>query len=244
VLSIRYRHRPRRVALAAALALLSFLTACDDEPEECKRLPEGEFTFHTDPARFGEAYSFSAAVQSIEFIPGDPAVHEYRLRASPTQTVVLTVNDNGAPLPIETGQTYAFEVQAVGGVPAAQGIRISDAGGLRYMAVTDWRPNYTIFPDGYGSLGAAGRLQAFFGDAGCDPREEDTACFHEIRNYRLEFVLGGTRRVKLWNGQDARLEGWRFHLHKASRVQVKVGCSEGLQQQISFFVERDGIRSS
>ena len=235
--------RLRAGVILAALALGLVAAACDDQPEECKRLPEGEFTFRLDPSRADEPYTLTATVQSIEYFAGEPATYEYRLRTPQSQTIVLTVDDLGYSLPVEVGQSYTFNVHSVGGVPAANGIRISDASGLRFMAVTDWRPNFSVFTEGYGSLGDGGILQVFFQDDGCDPRVEDTRCFLEIRNYRLEFVAGG-QRVRLWNRQEAKLAGWRIHALKTTVVKVKSDCPEELQQQISFFVERDGIRTS
>lgn len=239
-------HSPIRLragVILAALALGLFAAACDDQPEECKRLPEGEFTFRLEPGRAGDPYTLTATVQSIEYFAGDPSIYEYRLLTPQNQTIVLTLDDLGYTLPVEAGQSYTFEVHSVGGVPTANGIRISDASGLRFMAVTDWRPNFSVFTEGYGSLGATGQLQVFFQADGCDPRIEDTTCFLEVTNYRLEFVAGG-QRVKLWNQQEALLAGWRIHALKTSLVKVKSGCPEELQQQISFFIERDGIRTS
>ena len=231
--------RLRAGVILTALGLGLVAAACDDQPEECKRTPEGEFTFRLDPSRANDPYTLTATVQSIEPVAGEPATYEYRLLTQESQTIVLTLDDLGYSLPVEEGQSYTFDVQSVGGKPAANGIRISDASGLRFMAVTDWHPNFSIFTEGYGSLGDNGTLKVFFQDDGCDPRVEDTTCFLEIRNYRLEFVAGG-QRVKLWHRQEAKLAGWRIHVLKASVVMVKAGCPEELQQQISFFVERDG----
>ena len=233
----------RAGVILAALGLGLIAAACSDQPEECKRLPEGEFTFRLDPAAAGDPYTLTATVESIEFFPGEPSSYEYRLRTSQSQIVLLILDDLGYSLPVEVGQSYTFDVHSVGGVPPANGIRISDASGLRFMAVTDWRPNFSVFPEGYGNLGDVGALQVFFQPDGCDPRVEDTTCFLEIRNYRLEFVAGG-QRLKLWNAQEAKLAGWRIHALKTAVVKVKTDCPDKLQQQISFFVERDGIRAS
>jgi hypothetical protein len=243
---VKPTHPPVRLragVIVAALALGMIAAACSDEPEECKRTPEGEFTFRLDPARAGDPYTLTATVEAIEYFAGENPTYEYRLRTPQSQAIVLTLEDMGYSLPVDVGQSYTFDVQNVGGVPAANGIRISDASGLRFMAVTDWRPNFSVFTDGYGSLGDTGTLQVFFQPDGCDPRVEDTTCFLEVRNYRLEFVAGG-QRVRLWHRQEAKLAGWRIHAMKASVVKVKSGCPEELQQQISFFVERDGIRAS
>ncbi len=235
--------RLRAGVILAALALSLVAAACNNEPEECKRTPEGEYTFRLDPSRASDPYTLTATVQSVEYFAGQNPSYEYRLLTTQSQTIVLTLDDLGYSLPVEVGQSYTFNVQNVGGVPAANGIRISDASGLRFMAVTDWRPNFSVFTEGYGNLGDLGTLQVFFQPDGCDPRVEDTTCFLEITNYRLEFVAGG-QRVKLWNRQEAKLAGWRIHALKTGVVKVKSSCPEQLQQQISFFVERDGIRAS
>ena len=233
----------RAGCVAAAAALVLSTAGCDDQPEECVRLPEGEFSFSMDPARADDPYTLIATVQSIEHYDGNPSVWVYHLATQSSGTVTLTLEDLGYSLPVEQGQSYRFDVHSVGGVPAAHGLRISDDEGVRFLAITDWLPNYSIFSDGYGTIGT-GTLQVFFGDAGCDPRVDNSDCFVEIRNYRLEFLLGGTARTKLWNAQETRLNGWRIHALKSGRVMVKAECPEKLQQQISFFLERDGIRAS
>ncbi len=230
----------RPAAIGGGLVVLA-LVGCNNQPEHCTRLPEPEFSFSVDPAVDEQIQTFTATVRSIRVGEDTPATYEYGVRTAADRPVRFVFPRLGYALPIEVDSTYTFTFQMLGGVPPAFGFKILDDKGLRYMGVTDWLPSEPrIFPDGYGSLGTDGDLNVFFGSAGCDPREENSACFLQVRNYQLQFVLGGGRRTLLWNREQGRIGSWVFHVLKSVRVQVKAECVPGeLQNQVSFFVVRD-----
>jgi len=180
-------------------------------------------------------------VQSIEYFAGEPATYEYRLRTPQNETIVLTLDDLGYSLPVEVGQSYTFNVQSVGGVPAANGIRISDASGLRFMAVTDWRPNFSVFTEGYG---------AWVTPALCRSSSSPTGAIHASM-IRGAFSRSATTVWSSWPGAarqamepaGSEAGGLAHPRVEDRRRKGEVGLPEELQQQISFFVERDGIRT-
>ncbi len=234
------------LAVAVGLAFSAAVSGCNNEPKECTRGAEGEYLIQQmDPPVFGSVLSFTATVVSARSFASVPPSSEYKIqRHSDNQVITLLIQDLGHPLPVATGSAYDFQLEMIGGVPPTSAIKVSDSQGVRFLGVSDWKPNYSVFTGGYGDLaagGSAGTLQVFFGSAGCSARVENTKCFNEIRNYRLEFLLGASTRAKLWQGDQGAIGGWTAHVYKAEIVQVTSDCVDQLQNQISFFVERDGL---
>jgi hypothetical protein len=230
----------RVAALGGGLAVLA-LSGCNRQPDHCTTLPEGEFSFQVDPAVDEQIQTVTATVRDVQVGGDTPATYEVDVRTAADRSIRFVFPRLGYALPVEVDSTYTFTFQNRGGVPAAFGFQVFDGKGLRYMGVTDWLPSEPrVFPDGYGSLGTDGALSVFFASAGCDPREENSACFREVRNYQLQFVLGSDRRLLLWNREQGRIGPWIFHVLKSVRVQVKAECvPQELQNQVSFFVVRD-----
>jgi hypothetical protein len=229
----------RIAVLGAALAVVA-LAGCNDQPAHCTSLPQAEFAFQVDPAVDEQIHTVTATVRDIQITDGTPPAYEYDLRTPLEQRVRLVFPELEYALPIKVDSTYTFTYQIRGGVPAPYGLKILDDKGLRFLGVTDWLPSEPrIFPDGYGDLGSDGALRVFFGSAGCDPREENSRCFLEVRNYRTQFSLGD-RNLFLWNREQGQIGSWIFHVLKSVRVQVKAECvPDELQNQISFFVVRE-----
>ena len=226
------------------------LSACaDDDLDECLRREEGELLVGMGPENFADPFTFTAElVQADRFATTPPQFRYVFRRANQTQ-VELLIPDLGFGFPIEVGETYTVDVSILGGVPPASAIRIHDAEGLRYLAVTDFGtfPPGTgdvgrrVFKSGYGALGDAGNLEVVMENATCENRVEDNPCLPTLRNIRLTFRVGGEARVRLWHGEEAVALGWVFHVHKA--IAVVAACPELLQDQVSFFVEREGLRT-
>jgi len=229
----------RRAAPAIGLAVMA-LSGCNNQPEHCTRLPQTEFSFQVDPPVDEQVHTATGFIQDIQVTDGSPPGYIYALRLPTDQVIHFTFPALEYALPVHVDSTYTFTYQTKGGVPAPFGLEIFDGKGLRYLAVTDWLPSQPqVFADGYGELGADGELQVFFNAAGCDPREENTRCFLQIRNYRTQFLLG-SRNLFLWNGEQGQIGPWIFHVLKSVRVEVKTGCvPQQLQNQISFFVVRE-----
>jgi len=243
------------VALAGAVG-------CNSQPEECTTPSEGDFQFTVDPpliepdstanidktivdATLIDIQDYSSAV--------DPRIL-YRFQAAGHPRLDILLAYRGSTLPVEIGGVYTLHIEYTQRLnPPAMALTISDAVGIRFVGVNDWRPNTdTVLPkrfhvfagqDHYGELNGDGLLRAYLTSMGCDPRVSNTRCYLEITNLRLEFVLG-SNQVTLANGQEGRLGSWIAHVHKAEKVIGKTDCQEALLDQngVSFFVERDGLR--
>ena len=233
----------RRIApvLAVVLGLLSpgILAGCNEEPAHCTRAAEGEFLFGMNPEVLDETVEFTARVTSIQWFATQPPIHQYLLRTDEGKQVEIQLQDIGFSLPVVEGASYGFVIEMTrpGNLVPAAGMKIYDEKGLLFLGVSDWLPNFAIFADGYGDLGADGALQVFHQEGGCDPREKDTAHYRELSNYRLEFLIGSNLRAKLWQGEQARLGRWLIHVHKAVRAEAKQ--QDFLQNQVSFFIRRE-----
>ena len=228
------------LALLGILVLAAGFAGCaDDEPAECKRTETGTFIIDTDPNIQEQTYAFTARVTAAQFFSSPPPLWDYRLRTDEGEAIQIQVKDPAFGFPVEVDSTYDFVIERhlAGNIVPSNGVKIFDRDGLRYMAVYDWLPNDSIFSDGYGDLDGDGELQVFFQQAGCSPREENSARFKELTNYRLEFLIGNDLRTLLWHGEQAHLGRWIIDVEKAILIQVK--STEYAQNQISFFVQRD-----
>lgn len=241
------------VLLAAAA-----LAACGEDPPECTQAHEGDLTFAFDPQLPAPPDSASnltatlngATLNDVLRFPGsDPPVIIYRFRTPSYNRLDMIFRDLGTDLPLAIDSTYTLMVDMTRGlVPPSMGLKILDGEGLRYLGVNDWYPSgdsrAKVFKNGYGDLGDDGALRVFLSNTGCDPRVENTSCYLSITNRRLDFILGDRSRVGRYNGEEAVIGSWRFHVHKAEVVIGKQGCLEALEGQngVSFFAERAGLR--
>lgn len=231
------------------------VAGCSSESEECLREFEGNLFFAFDPALPSPPDSLmniimdipDALLTEISTFPNSvPPIILYRFSTPVYPRLDLRLDDLGNDLPLEVDSTYTLTVDMTQRLtPPAMGLKIFDSQGLLYLGVQDFRPSgdalAQVFEDGYGTLNDSGELLVFFGDIGCAPRVENTACFRDITNFRLDFLLDRGGSLGLWNGDEGTLAGWIFHVHKSSQVVAKEGCSIALLEQnaISFFVQRE-----
>ena len=254
----------------AVLAGAALLTGCqEDKPAECDLASKGEFVFAVVPRLPSGADSTADIDQSVNAVLDTmfaspnllPPQITYRFRAVPSGsfgTRDIRLNDllvaeepdpTKRGFPVVKGQTYTlhFELsQQI--VPPAMSIRISDAEGVRFFGVNDWRPAGTtgaqIYENGYSNMTPDGALQVIWADGGCQTQSVDFSCYQEWTNRRLDFLIGNNGPLELWSGQEGTLGNWRFIVYKAVKVVGKAGCTKGLllQNGVSFTVERSGLR--
>ncbi len=259
-----------KVFWLAALAGLALLAGCEEEhPAECDLAAKGDFVFAVVPklpsgpdSTADIEATVNAVLDSIIATPNFiPPLITYRFRAVPSGSFGtrdirlndLLVNEEPDPakrgFPVVKGQTYTlhFELsQQI--VPPAMSIRISDAAGVRFFGVNDWRPAGTtgaqIYENGYDDLSPDGELRAAWSDGGCQTQDVDFSCYQEWTNRRLDFMIGNNGPLELWSGQVGTLGNWHFIVYKAVKVVGKAGCTEALLRQngTSFTVERTGLR--
>jgi hypothetical protein len=252
-----------------ACAATAAMGCSDDEREECARVDEGEFFFTVqslpafpigpDSLANLQVTLAGAVVDSVAAFPGfDPPTIFYRFHAPGYSRIDIRLDDllldtssdvRDRGLPVAKGDTLTLTLEQTRRLtPPSMAIRLADAGGLRYLGVNDWRPSgdpdARVMRSGYGVLGDDGELDVFLIDTGCPDRSNDPVCYFEIRNYRIDFSLGDEGVVELYNQGDRTFSGWRFHVHKAARVIATTSCDGLLRQNaVSFFVEREGVRS-
>jgi len=249
------------VGMAAAL-IVTGAVGCNGQSPECTTPSEGDFSFIIDPA-LTSADSVAniaqtitgATLTAIEDYSGAPEPRIlYRFQATGHPRLDLFLSYRGSTLPVETGQIYTLRIEETQRLsPPAMALTISDAEGIRFLGVNDWRPNtdtnlpkrFHVFAgaDNYGDLNGDGLLRLYFSSASCDPRVYNSDCYLEITNVRLDFTLGG-KQLKLHNGQEGKLGSWLVHVQKAEKVVGKADCQDALLNQngVSFYVERDGLR--
>jgi len=178
-----------RAGVFAALGLALALAGCSGESDECKRPHEQPFFVTvTDGLPTSQDPSADIVLDTDAVFLGltrypaeTPPVDEVRFRYGDTNLLFI-MSEGVFPLPVEVDSTYHLTLELTQRlVPAAYGLRISDAEGVRFLAVTDWRPLSRIFEDGYGDLAPDEELRVYLSDSGCDPVEENSTCFLERR---------------------------------------------------------------
>jgi hypothetical protein len=243
---------PRKGA-AAMLCAAWVVTGCSGDPEECVQPQEQSFFLTVteglpsggDPEA-DIVLDTEAVFVKVDRFPGaEPPQDEYLFRYE-GKNLVIVVPELTFPIPVEPDSTYRVTLEITQRLtPAAYGLRVSDGEGVRYLAVTDWRPLSRIFENGYGDLAPDRRLRVFLSDGGCDPVEENSTCFLRRVNQQLE-VLIGDGRSRLWHTQTAVLEGFAVRVHKAMIVEAKQGsgCEDAVREQngVSFSVVRADLR--
>jgi hypothetical protein len=229
--------------LALLVALLAGVPGCgEDIPAECGIATEGEFQFESDTP---DTTRFTGTLQTATYFAGGPS-WEYVFRTNGNRNIQVLIPEVGPPVPIAEDSVYTVELLVGGPDPHDSfGFKVTDALGLRFLAIADWTPEYSMFvpgplEPGY-RLGGAEWLTVATSDPGCEAIQENTADYLLLRNRRLRFVLTGGASADLYNGQSATLGNWVVHVHKAMEVQPKNPAF--IQNQISFSVERAGLRS-
>ena len=225
--------------LVLATLALGLVSCSEDIPEVCTRASEGEFLIRLDPESFADPFRFTAVLEELNVFESPPSAR-YRFRLANQQTLALFVPDLGYLLPMEVGQTYTVEAVVKGGVPGATGIRIFDGSGLLHVAVADFTPNQRVFASGYGTTPDGKRLGVRFDNGGCPDIAEDNECLQGLTNRVLVFEIDGVARGVARHGESVTADGWVMHCYKA--ISVVPSCPSELQNQLSFFIEREDAR--
>jgi len=245
--------RVPRSGVAAAFCAALVLLGCNSDPEECMQSQEQPFYLTVteglpsggDPAA-DILLDTDAVFLKVDRYPGaEPPQDEYFFRYG-DKNLTFIMPELAFPIPVEKDSTYRITLEVTQRLtPAAYGLRVSDGEGVRFLAVTDWRPLSRIFEEGYGDLAPDTRLRVYLSDGGCDPVEENSTCFLRRVNQQLE-VLIGDARARLWHRDTAVLEGFAVRAHKAMIVEAKQGstCEDAVREQngVSFSVVRADLR--
>lgn len=159
-----------------------------------------------------------------------PDAWRYVIRDAAGAERRLAYRAPGGPLPVREGLTYDFQVDYVGGAPAASGLLVRDAAGLVFAGMTDTRLGSHVLKDGLPELAMA--LVA----SGCASRRSDP-CYAAIVNQRLRATHAG-RTLELMHGQSDRLGPYRITCLTAQAVTYRAGCADAGLPAVSYLVAR------
>ena len=260
---------PKGLCFTFILGVALLIGCKEDHPAECDLADKGDFRFEVVPSLPSGADStadidigVNAVLDTMWANPNfSVPLITYRFRAVPsgsfgTRDIRLydrLLDEEPDPakrgFPVVQGQTYTLHFELSQQIyPPAMSIRISDAQGIRFFGVNDWRPSGTsgaqIYENGYGDFNPGGELSVAWAEGGCQTQSVDFTCYQEWTNRRLDFLIGNDGPLGLWSGQQGMLGSWQFIVYKAVKVVGKAGCFEALKNQngASFTVERTGLR--
>ncbi|MGB5875165.1 MAG: hypothetical protein WBH56_15705, partial [Bacteroidota bacterium] len=129
-------------------------------------------------------------------------------------------------LPLELGQLYDFEVQYIGGWPAASSIFIRDDAGLLFVGVSDWDMGSNVVKDGVPGF----EVEKITSDCRSRPHG---SCYDELRNAVLK-VTAGEEGVALFHGESARLGPYKVTCLTCQEVVYNGSCADAGLISISY----------
>jgi hypothetical protein len=166
----------------------------------------------------------------VSFSTTAPDAYRYVIRDSSGAERRLAYRAPGGPLPVRQGSTYDFQVDYVGGAPAASGLLVRDPSGLVFAGATDTRLGSHVLKDGLPDLA----IELI--PSGCASRRSDR-CYETITNQRLRATHSG-RSVELMHGQSERVAAYRISALTAQAVTYRQGCADAGLPAVSYLVSR------
>ena len=160
----------------------------------------------------------------------EPDVYRYVIRDASGAERRLTYRAPGGPLPLREGASYEFQVDYVGGAPAASGLLIRDGAGLLFAGASDQRLGSHVLKEGVPPFTLALLPPA------CSSRRRDT-CFDAITNVPLQ-VRSESVSVELHNGESARLGSYRVTCLTAQAVAYSGRCADAGLPAVSYIILR------
>ena len=136
------------------------------------------------------------------------------------------------PLPgVVEGGEYDFDVEYVGGYPAASAIIVSDSRGVLFVGVTDQAPKQHVLKTGIDGF------EVTVVASEC-PTRPHSRCYDAIVNQKLR-VTRQSKAVLLMNGQSAFLDGYQVRVLTAQKVTYRKGCADAGLDGVSFTIARE-----
>jgi hypothetical protein len=160
----------------------------------------------------------------------EPDVYRYVIRDATGGERRLVYRAPGGPLPLDEGRSYEFQVDYVGGAPAASGLLVRDAAGLVFAGASDQRLGSHVLKDGISPFTLAVLPPS------CSSRRSDT-CFDAITNVPLQVRTEGAS-VELHNGESARLGPYRVTCLTAQAVAYSSRCADAGLPAVSYVIAR------
>ena len=219
----------------AALALsCAFTAACATGAEEglaaraCRSEPLGAMVaFLEEPSPPLSARFTGALVSRTDL---EPDVYRYLIRDGSGGERRLMYRAPGGALPLKEGASYEFQVDYVGGSPAASGLLIRDAAGLLFAGASDQRLGAHVLKEGVAPFAFA------LLPADCSSRGSDT-CLDAITNVPLQ-VRTSSESVELHNGDSATLGSYRVTCLTAQVVGYSGRCADAGLPAVSYIIVR------
>jgi len=133
-------------------------------------------------------------------------------------------------LPLELARSYDFEIQYVGGWPAASSIFVRDGDGLLFVGVSDWDMGSNVVKGGVPGF----EIEKIASDCRSRPH---SSCYDELRNAILK-VADGNNIVELFHGESARLGSYRVTCLTCQDVVYNSSCADAGLISISYTISR------
>ena len=221
----------RRAALLAGSALAIACAATldtDGADARCEAEPLGQMVAFLEEDSPPLSLRLTGTVVAISSTA--PDAWRYVIRDAAGVERRLAYRAPGGPLPVREGGAYDFQVEYVGGAPAASGLLVRDTAGLVFAGMTDTRLASHVLKDGLPELAMA------LVPSGCASRRSDR-CYAAIVNERLRVTQAG-RTLELMHGQSDRLGPYRISCLTAQALTYRPGCADAGLPAVSYLVSR------
>lgn len=219
-----------RFALGMGFLALAFV-GCSGQDPECEREDRGALEFILPE---GESLDFTGTLKSIDELISDPPVVRYAFTVEGGSDITFNTNAIGYLLPLEVGTEYTVSLsqgEVLSNLLNSYAMVFTDESGVAVLAVADWRPQYSLFTEGYPVDG----LTVAIVEPDCVPRVENTREYRDITNRQLSFALDGATTL-LYHGDQGRLGDWTVDVLRAHKVVAKANIF--VQDQYSFVISR------
>jgi hypothetical protein len=229
---IRFALGRRAVLLGSALFIACEAVSLDNRGQDaraCLAEPVGYMVAFLEEDAPPLSVRLRGTVVAFSSGPS-PDAYRYVIRDAAGAERRLAYRAPGGPLPIKERVSYDFQVDYVGGAPAASGMLIRDGSGLVFAGATDQRLGAHVLKDGLPDL-----VLALLPGA-CRSRSSST-CYESITNQVLRASHSG-RTVELRHGQSARLNGYQIRCLTAQAVTYRRGCADAGLPAVSYLVSR------
>jgi hypothetical protein len=195
----------------------------------CQAEPLAPFDCSIEGGMPGTLMRFSGQVTGIEAADAFGRVHFVVREASGAERR-LTFQAPDGELPVQSGATYDFEIDRVGGSPTASGLIVRDAAGVLFAAASDQGIGDHVLTGGVPGI----TLGLVATD--CPSRPHD-ACVEDIVNRTLQVTIAG-QQAALHNGESARLGGYAVRCLIAQKVTYSGRCPDFALFGVSYTIAR------
>lgn len=228
-----------------AAALVAFTMGCNEPAsprpqqttrpsaaEPCSAEPQAPFDCAVEGAPSDPSLHVTGQVTAIE-APDDMGRRHIAVSERTGTVYRLAVQPSDLELPLETGHTYDFELDRVGGMPPASGLIVRDADGIVFAGASDQGIGMHVLTGGVPGVG----LELL---APTCPSRGAGECYDAVFNRALKLTLGG-ETVELHQGESVQLGGYVVHCRIAQQVKYSARCADFAMHAVSYTIARTAI---